>query len=90
MSLSISRKKRILILLMAGCLFIAFTGHAVAMSMHTDADDCQIKMPCLACVVSLRSDTLEIVPASQIVFNAPKIIVASPVSVPEPFYHPPK
>jgi len=90
MSLSISRKKRILILLMAGCLFIAFTGHAVAMSMHTDADDCQIKMPCFACVVSLRSDSPEFNPVPLVALYFSEITITTPVIVPEPFYHPPR
>ncbi len=90
MSLTLTRKKHILILLMAGCLFFSLTAHSAAVSIHADADECRIKAPCLACAVSLRSDSQEINPSPLAALYYTEIIITSPVIAPEPFYHPPR
>ena len=90
MSVPYSRNKRILILLMAVCLFMSLTVHTAAASIHPVADDCKIKAPCWACAVSVRSDSPEIVPAPLAAIYYSDLIIVSPVMVPEPFYHPPR
>lgn len=91
MGLSLSRKRQVLIFLMAGCLFFSLTAHSVAASIHPAAADCKIKAACLACAaVSVRSDSPEINPATLVAIYQIDIIIATPMIVPEPFYHPPR
>ena len=90
MSLSLSRKKRVLIFLMAGCLFMSITVHTVAASFHPVAPDCKIKSICWACAVTLRSDSAEINLSQVATPYYSETIIASPMIVPEPFYHPPR
>ncbi len=90
MSAPYSRNKRILILLMAVCLFMSLTVHTAAASMHPAADDCKIKSPCWACAVSVGSDSPEIKPAPLTAIYYSDLIIAAIALAPESLYHPPR
>jgi hypothetical protein len=90
MELHYSRTKRLLILLMATCLFVSLSAHAMAGSMHPASSDCKIQVTCWACAVSLRSDSPDIRPVPMAALYESNIINTFPVIIPDPFYHPPR
>lgn len=90
MSLSPSRKRQVIIFLMAGCLFISLTAHSGAASVHPSAADCKIKTICWACAVTVRSDSQDIIPVTRTALCQIEIVIAAPAIIPEPFYHPPR
>lgn len=90
MSLFHPKRKRILVALMAGCLFVSLAAHSVASSAHSAKAGCKAKGACFDCAVSLRSDSPEIQPVPLAVPYFNEITIASPVIIPEPVYHPPR
>lgn len=90
MNLSRSGIRRILILLVAGCIFLSLATHSFASGVHAASSECKVKVVCWACCISLHSDSPEL-NDFPLVIDFYSILAITPRLIDmEPPYHPPR
>ena len=90
MNLPRSGIRRIMILLVAGWIFLSLTSHSFASGIHSASSECEVKAACWACGIILHPDSPELndSPRGINVYSRP--VIAPRLMDLELPYHPPK
>ncbi len=90
MNLPRSGIRRIMILMVAGCIFLSLTSHSFASGIHSASSDCEVKAACWACGITLHPDSPELNDSPRVIDVYSRPAITPRLVDLEPPYHPPK
>jgi len=90
MNLPRSGIRRIMILLVVGCIFLSLASHSFASCIHSASSECKFKAACWACAITLHPDSPELNDSPRGIDVYSKPVLAPRLVDLEPPYHPPK